>query len=192
MPAEFGSQLSSQQPTASLVYLPNGQCATAIPCVSVTGTGQQQHPLHHQLLMNGSLLPGNNIGNMPGGNSIISQFNSFNPTMQQQPNEIPSSLSVASTSTLSSSSSTLSISTASMATPQTQLQQTQQQHPLVAMGIASVNAGQSSNSVANHQQTMLTPTAAPLMKQSQSAAAALFHQQQQQENVCFLYSLILP
>jgi hypothetical protein len=169
MPAEFGGQLSSQQPTQSIVYLPNGQCAT-IPIVG--NASQQQNSLHHQLLMNGGLLHGNNNANMQGNNPLLSQFNSFNPqTMQQQQQSNDVAASHVTTS------STLPISTSTI--PAIQLQQTtpfqQQQHPLVAMAsvASATNTGQQTSN-----QTML-----PSNVQN---AAALF-QQQQQENVCFIF-----
>lgn len=180
IPAEFGGH-QHQQP--SLVYLPNGQCAT-LPCASVN---QQQIPLH-PMLLNGSLLHGNNIGSIPGSNPLLSQFNSFASSMQQhQPNDVASTLSVASTSNLPSAYSTLPAST-SLTTPQLQQasfqQPHQQQHPL--MGLASANQAQ--HQLLNNQQALQPSAATPIVNQSPAAAAALF--QQQQENALVMQMLM--
>lgn len=178
MPAEFNGQQQQpqQQQTQSLIYLPNGQCAT-IPFASISGNiQQQQHPLHHQLLINGSL---NTNGNIQG---VFSQFNSLNQTIQpQQSNDVSSTVHPST----SSITSTLSTSTTSITTQSSF--QNQQQHPLVA--ISTGTYGQPSLSLATHQQTLLPSSATQMVNQAQAAAAALFQQQQQQQdNVCYFIS----
>uniref|UniRef100_A0A915LC15 Uncharacterized protein n=1 Tax=Meloidogyne javanica TaxID=6303 RepID=A0A915LC15_MELJA len=166
MPAEFGGQQHQQQP--SLVYLPNG---ATIPCVSGNNQQQQQlAALHHPMILNGTLLPGNNIVNIPGGG--LSQFNSF--AAPQQSNEVSSTFSSVASSTLPNASTTLPAST-SLTTPQAFQQPQQQQHPLVAIG-------GNHHQLINNQQNLQQPSAlTPLVNQPPANAAALFHQQQQQQ-----------
>nr|CAD2156411.1 unnamed protein product [Meloidogyne enterolobii] len=178
MPAEFGGQQHQQQP--SLVYLPNG---ATIPCVSGNNQQQQLAALHHPMILNGTLLPGNNIVNMPGGGPILSQFNSF--AAPQQSNEVSSTFSSVASSTLPSASTTLPAST-SLTTPQAFQQPQQQQHPLVAIG-------GNHHQLINNQQNLQQPSAlTPLVNQTPANAAALLHQQQQQqqENAIFMQMLM--
>lgn len=181
MPAEFGGQQHQQQQQPSLVYLPNG---ATIPCVSGNNQQQQQQlaALHHPMILNGTLLPGNNIVNIPGGGPILSQFNSF--AAPQQSNEVSSTFSSVASSALPNASTTLPAST-SLTTPQAFQQPQQQQHPLVAIG-------GNHHQLINNQQNLQQPSAlTPLANQPPANAAALFHQQQQQqqENVCYFINL---